>query len=286
MKPGIYTTVPAEEYHADTALNFSALKMMDKSALHYRTARIEQRKDTPAFAFGRAAHCAVLEPDTWDARYMLWPAEVEVTRTKELKSGPVTTTAREPLKVRNGAAWDAAVALAEGREILTEEKWETAKSVAASVHADKCARELIKRVDHREVTVVTSIRGVPVRARIDLTGSGLISELKSTANIVPDKFFRDVIKYNYLAQLAWYADLWRLVTGEKPEVKIVAIEKERPYDCMVVRFSESDIKQGRDLYNAWLDRAIECDARQSWPGVADGCEVAFRDPYEEVEIAC
>jgi len=57
------------EYQAIQAVNFSSLKMMRESPLHYRHALTAIRAESPAMALGSAVHCAVLEPGRFALEY-------------------------------------------------------------------------------------------------------------------------------------------------------------------------------------------------------------------------
>ncbi len=60
-------------YFAEAGLSFSAMKDLAISPMRYwyqhRSGLAPERKETPEMRFGSAVHCAVLEPDQFDARY-------------------------------------------------------------------------------------------------------------------------------------------------------------------------------------------------------------------------
>lgn len=64
---------PIDDYHARPAVGSSFLKAFLRSPLHAWSAYLDpERKplDKPAFALGRAWHCAVFEPAQFDGRYV------------------------------------------------------------------------------------------------------------------------------------------------------------------------------------------------------------------------
>jgi hypothetical protein len=109
--------------------------------------------------------------------------------------------------------------------------------------------------------------------------------LKTVAEIDLGKFFRQCVGLGYLAQFAWYSDVYESATGEKaPPFKAAPIEKRAPHDLCVVRLSDDDIQYGRDVYNGWLDLYVDCMSRDSWPGVSgeEDAEVSFVMPRQYV----
>ena len=71
MKPGIYKNLTFAEYQAIEAVNHSTLCKMELSPEDYLDAVQNERKDTAAFAFGRAVHSAILEPDVYTKEFVV-----------------------------------------------------------------------------------------------------------------------------------------------------------------------------------------------------------------------
>ena len=72
-----------EEYNALDAVRRSALWEMRKSPAHYLYKVTHPEEPTPALLFGVAAHMAVLEPERFQAEYIVAP-KID-RRTKEGK---------------------------------------------------------------------------------------------------------------------------------------------------------------------------------------------------------
>jgi hypothetical protein len=71
---GLWPGVPYEQYAAWDACSSSRLSRLLRSPAHARAyidGQIED--DTPAKAFGSAAHCAILEPDRFASAYVRAP---------------------------------------------------------------------------------------------------------------------------------------------------------------------------------------------------------------------
>ena len=59
-------------YYDAPGVNWSTLKNLRDSALHYRYALETRSKTTPAMALGRATHTLVFEPEKFNDEYAIW----------------------------------------------------------------------------------------------------------------------------------------------------------------------------------------------------------------------
>ena len=68
-----------EQYHANDAISHSKLELFRRRPISYYrrfiAKTVARPEPTEAFRLGSAAHCAVLEPDTFWARYALRPGQ-------------------------------------------------------------------------------------------------------------------------------------------------------------------------------------------------------------------
>lgn len=242
------------EYRARPELNFSRLKLMAQSPRAFK----ESVPASSAFALGRAAHVAILEPDALTERFVPLAPEFSQRRGKAYEE------------------W----AAADGREVLLGHEYQTAELCAASSRSSACVRGYLDG-SHKEVSIITTIRDVPVKARLDWYGSGTSAgDLKTVAAMDVGAFFRQCVNLHYLAQFAFYSDALEAATGERPQWKTIIVEKRAPHDIAVVSFTEEDLAYGRSVYDGWLDRYIECMDRDVWPGVTgeDDAEIPYVMP--------
>ena len=265
--------MPFEEYLAVEAVNFSTLKHIDVSPLHYRDALDNGVADKPDFALGRAAHTAILEPEKWGERYMLKPEYAE----RDGKRVQLRRDDRMP-------EWRALVekAEAEGRTILTDEEWITASRVANRVHSDPVASLRFKGDVDTEVTVLWTHpgTGLRIKSRLDVVNRSMrvLCDPKTVAFIDPPRMWSHFERLLYLAQFAMYQDAWRVATGDVWPFEAIAIEKTRPYDVAVCPVPQPHLDYGRSLYETWLDELARCLESQQWPGVARGEVLPFERP--------
>jgi len=250
----VLLTLPESAYRARPELNFSRLKLMAQSPRAFR----ESVPTSSAFALGRAAHVAILEPDALTERFVALAPEFSQRRGKAYEE------------------W----ASADGREVLLGHEYQTAELCAASSMSSRRVRGHLDG-SNTELSIVTSIRDIPVKARLDWYGPGISAgDLKTVASMDLGAFFRQCINLHYLAQFAFYSDVLEAATGERSPWKAIIVEKRAPHDIAVVSFSEEDLAYGRSVYDGWLDRYIECMSRDVWPGVTgeDDAEIPYVMP--------
>lgn len=240
------------DYEQIDAVNWSTLRLILRSPLHYRHGLTVPRKDTPAMAFGRAAHCCVLEADEWARRYVVRPEGID-RRTKDGK-----------------AAWEAFLVEAGGREVIDAEDHARCLAIRESVLAHEDARALFVGEGASEQAIVwTDPRtGIVCKGRVDRlsdTPPALV-DLKTTIDADAEKVGRKAYDLGYVAQLAWYVDGYREASGAELAPVIVAVEQQAPHDVSVLEFDAEDLAVGRATYRQALDLLAACRASGEWPG--------------------
>ena len=151
-----------DEYRDSPGINWSTLKAMADSPLEYRHGLTHPREDSPAMLLGRAAHCAVLEPDAYAARYVVRPDGID-GRTKAGKA------AIEELA-------------ASGREVLTADQGALCSEIAAAVRAHPVASMVFDGVE-TEQTIAWTIDGRQCKGRIDALNRLWLADLKTTFDL-------------------------------------------------------------------------------------------------------
>jgi len=111
------------DYAAAVGINFSTLKHMAKSPLHYRYAVENPPAETPAMLLGRATHTAVFEPERFQLNYALWPGD------------------------RRGNAYQqfADEATMQGRSILKASEYDTAQAIRNAVRGTPEVAALLEK---------------------------------------------------------------------------------------------------------------------------------------------
>lgn len=284
-------------YRQLPAVNFSTLKVMGVSPLHYRHA-VERPQSEPsdAMILGSATHKAVLEPDEFGEDFVVWtgpklPANFvtyEGRRTgpawtafQEAHAGTTILTPKEVDAIENsrgtrvGDQWTAfeADAKAGVREVLSESMNAKAWEISAAVRAHPVAAALLGGVGVNEHTIVWTdeatglkCKGRADRIARDRDGTDVLIDLKTDRDPDPRAFSNTIAKRGYHAQMSFYRDGLRASGYDIGRVVLIVVESSPPYDVGVLELSEDVLYAGQEEYRALLAKVAECRKTNEWPG--------------------
>lgn len=239
-----------EQYAAIDAVNWSTLKRLEVSPLWLQWCAEHPQPDTTAYALGRAAHCAILEPGEFDARYAVRP-DVD-GRTKAGKAAL--------------AEWDPGE-----RDVLRADDMVIVERCAAAVVAHGVAREALSG-GRAEVVAqwVDEPTRLACKGRIDYLTTRVV-DLKTTRRQTTREFARDASAMLYHGQIAFYHDgaiAAGLLPPDAPAPLLVAVQTVEPYDVAVYEYTDAALAAGRALYRRLLDQYGACGDADWWPGIA------------------
>ena len=252
-----------DEYTASRGISITRLKEMRRSPLHYRHA-ISNSRDTAPMSLGRAAHCAVLEPDLFETDFVAW--------TRRVESGNQAP--------RNGKHWDAFKLEHAGREIITEDQMTQAVGMRDAVRASTAAMRYL-REGSPEVSIYWETLGMLSRGRIDWVtrddghrnpddaGRTVLVGLKSAEDCRMHQFGRQAARLAYHLQWAYYHDGWQAITGESPRMVEIVVEPKAPHAVAVVNVRDEDLQIGREEYMGLFEQLAECERTGVWHGPND-----------------
>lgn len=260
--PGIY---PADtDYESIDAINISRLLLAAISPKHYKRG---SKRDTKPMAFGRAGHCATLEPKRFESDFEIW----ETTYRGGEKVGKVIK-AEGDRRPRSGNAWDVfeTEAAVRGHSIVTDTEWQEARAIAEVVRTDEVAGPIVRRVQAEQV-MVWRIDGVLCKGRPDGISDLEIPDLKICADITEHAFSRSVARYSYHVRMAWYVDGYEAITGKRLPANLIAVEAAEPHDVVVYDLPDEVLDIGREEYHRLLGIVRECQRSGEWPGIGNRC---------------
>ena len=214
------------DYQQIKAVNWSTLKELQRSPLHYRHRLQTPRADSPAMAFGRAVHCAVLEADRFPEQFVLWDGGR-----------------------RAGGDWNEFAAVNASRTILKADDYRRCLAVRDAVRGHRAAHRLLRK-GKAEQTVTWSDPQTRIRckARLDWIGPEAAVDLKTTRDIEQEAFGRVVHNLGYLGQLGFYDNGLR-ANGIRVPWAVIAVEANEPHDVAVYVVDDETLDYGRDT--AW-----------------------------------
>lgn len=274
FEPGIHPDVPAELYHQRVlgVVNSGALKLLaTKTPAHYRAwvdeVVDETEGETAAKAFGKALHCAVLEPDVFERTYII---------AREHPYARVSDRLRNAKKPSQGtldaiAYWDAWEAEMAGRIEVSHKDATRLRGMAASVRSHPIAGKFFQGGTGEVTMIWTDPRtGLVCKARDDYWREDLwmIGDLKSTEDASPRAFARSVVNYGYHIQNAHYTSGPQVLSGgDAPRFLFVGVEKEPPYAVGVYMLDADAEARGHELRDRAMDTLDRCLRDDEWPGL-------------------
>lgn len=237
-------------YRGSPGVSQSTLKHMRYSPAKCLWEMNHPRPPSPAMELGRAIHAALLEPETFNAEWCIRPKFDR--RTKDGKA------AAEEWERKNA-----------GRQGIDATDMDTVNNVAARVFDNDFYGRFFK-AGEKECSFWSedAEHRIIKRCRLDnyIPAENMIVDLKTTECAQPEAFQRDIWKYLYHVQAAYYTDIVREVTGKNCSFFIVAVEKTKDCDVTVHLVGDDAIANGRAMYKKWLAEYVKCFRADVWPG--------------------
>jgi hypothetical protein len=245
-RPGLSMTFA--DYAAAPGINFSTLRFMSQSPLHYLHALNNPPAETPAMLLGRATHTAVFEPQRFQLDYAVWSGD------------------------RRGGAYQqfADEAAAQGRSILKEGEYSTALAIRDSVRGiPEVAALLEKGQPETSLFWVNPQTGLACKGRLDwIAGEGAILDLKTTTSIDPRIFATHAWRMGYFHQAAMYQEGYAVSSGMGTILRcgLIAVEKDPPHACRLFWLDPDSLSNAWSENQGWLNQVKGCMAASVWPG--------------------
>lgn len=271
---------PAEIYHQRVlgVASNGALKLIDeKTPMHYKhwVESEEDEEERANLSFGKAYHCAVLEPEVFAETFVCVPADApaDLRRFRDAKKPSQAT-------LDSIAWWDEFEEMNQGRTFIDFDKRETFLAMSASQRAmrleigghkltlaeliDVCAKEVSGYWIDPET-------GLQCKLRFDLLSEELRfgGDLKTAMNAGEDAFARVVASHRYDQQQAHYTDGYKEITGHAlRSFMFLPIEKAAPYVPAAWTLGEATEQRGWDLRQRAIRKLHKCVTSDTWPGYA------------------
>lgn len=289
-RAGIFHNEAPETYYQrrlDEA-SASGLKQMLRSPAHFKhwCEHPDNDKQSPALTFGRAMHCAVLEPDVFARTYMILPADAQQRPTAAML-GAKKRSPESEARCAWWAAWDADNA---GKIMLSSSDYDRVQGMAESARAHPIARGLLAGGD-REVTFrwQDEETGIDSKSRVDLSAPGeFLMDLKTCRDASPEGFARAVASYGYALQADHYLRGAQANGAPVRHFLFLCIEVESPFICQPYVLDVRAEEHGRVMREKAIQRQAECLRTRHWPAYSDALlELALPTwaYYQESDLA-
>ena len=174
-----------------------------------------------------------------------------------------------PGPVRRGTEWEAFRDAAEnaGKMIVTKSELIEASAIREAVFANPRAVKLLQGEQQKEI--FWTYCGRECVSHLDVLGpkGAFVTELKVSQTSNPVRFRWHAIKMLYHAQLAFYGSAVESATGKKPRgYFIVCVESTPPHVVTIFRLTPKAMQLGEKCCRTWMERLIQCEAADFWPG--------------------
>jgi len=249
LGPGIHS-LPAERYFAAAGVSKSMLDVLaEKTPAHLKAyLEGEREKETAAMQFGTVLHRALLEPDSYEGGFYIRPDGMKFT-TKE------------------GKAWQEHF---NDKPILTESEANQVAAMVASVHTHPFAKRLLSGGICEQSIFVIDGDGTLRKSRLDmLTAGTVIPDIKTCESASLDNFERNISRYRWHVQAAYYIDNCKLAGIDKQTFFFIAVEKTPPYAVRCLQLDDESVAIGRTLYRRDLAIYRQCVESGIWPAWED-----------------
>ena len=249
-------------------MNWSRLKLMQRSPRHYRDGYAEAGKDSAARRLGRVVHMMTLEPALSNLGIEIWTGQGNRS-SKAYKE------------------W--AAKMAPHVETVMPDEFDVAEKMAESVRAHPVASVLLS-AGEAEVVLhwVEDVDGHPVtcKGRADWLirsatpeqaaavgcqpGEAILLDLKTCGSVDPREVRRYAASQMTHGQMSHYAAGVESMLGRPLGAAVmVSVETRAPHDvaCDLMPADEA-LYGGSLLRMALLRRLVECERDDEWPGTA------------------
>ena len=258
---GVVAGVDIDRYHRQPDVSKSQLDTLDLSpAIFYARHRDPNRPEPVTKAGqleGNLAHCAVLEPDEFESRYVVGPSVN-----------------------RNTKVWKEFVEANPNRIAIQSDQYEAAIRQAVSVRAlPEIGEALANGTAEVSAFWIDEETGVKCRCRPDFVhpvrdNAVLLLDVKTFSSAAPSEFRRQVARKRYDVQAAFYSDGYEKASGmEVLGFIFLAIETEYPFAANAFMLDDDSLEAGRQKYRKNLRTYAECERTNTWPGYSTGIDI-------------
>jgi len=257
---GIHYNIPDTVYHRCwDALNNSRLSDMNRSPAYCKWGMDHPREETDALEFGKAVHCAILEPDRFETAYTLDPTDEDGGYRKGWRNTKAYKEAKAAL-VENG------------HSVVKQDTFDACRTIRDRIYnTPSAAQELLNSMTHSEVSFVaddpeTGLR-CKVRPDIIIDGGGLAGDVKTTRDASRWAFERSIYSYGYHRGKAHYLDTMNAVGwSEWDQYLFLVIENTPPYEFAVYDLDPAATDKGRRENTKLKALYRHCLELDEWPG--------------------
>lgn len=252
---GVYAGLDFDTYKRAPGINQSKLKLLERSALHYRhDTESGDEPNSPSLLIGTLVHSMILEPSKPLPYFTVKPVGMDGRST-------------------DGRAWFAAQKEA-GLEVLTDDQWQSCIGMARALAGHSKIRTLVQS-GTSEVSMFwhtpCAASALLCKARLDsVPSTNCLLDIKTTRNDAR-AFHRDMREHKYHVQFAWYLDGWNSThpDDQRNAFAVAVAESKPPHGVLLYILSPEALEAGRAEYQSLLQTYIETIGEGKFPGYTE-----------------
>lgn len=214
-----------KDYLKERPLSFSSIKQFIRSPQHYVKYLTQEKKQTDAMLLGSVVHALILEPQSFESKYIIEPEFNK--RTNQGKEDYQKFL--ESMSEKNLQAIPQSV-FVKAKEMVTQFMG------TASAH-------ILQMTSSREQRFDIDYIGIPVCGYIDAMSDEYVIELKTVSSAETSDIQRDFYNLKYHLQ----AGIYNWVTDKK--IMYIVIENSSPYLSRTFIASDSYVSEGRKMFD-------------------------------------
>lgn len=283
IKPGIYEGLSFAEYRTIPAVSASGLEKLRRSPLQYQHSLTAPDRTSDALTRGTALHLAILEPDEFEARYVVSEPCAVLLKSGKREGQPcgnpglfVMRGTKEWMCGQHVKGFGSLID--DECESITKETHATVIAMRDAVRAHDRARTLFEGRGLFEATVVWEDpeTGVVCRARPDrlVERAGMNAEIKTTRDAAEWAFPAQAENLGYFRKLAFYRRGLRTLGWPYQYTAVLAIEAEPPFDLECYLADEGATDAALETADLEVSRLLrdyaDCAKANHWPGYNRG----------------
>ena len=285
MKPGAYTDLPIQAYHADEGYSSSQLKLLLKESpyrFHYEYLREDVEKPdltkwgntNRPMCIGGAVAALMDGQQVFDNGYVVMTGADNFSKnSKPFKDSFATITTENPNKT-----------------LILNSEYEQAQGIANAVyaHPDPWTRDqLLSLFSAKDMAAECSYyhqdeeTGLLVKTRPDISvRRSLLADVKTTSDCGPWAFSKRILDGGHHIQAAMGLHIANHVDQcAITNWMLIVVEQSAPYDVAVYYLDKPTLQLGFKMYRKALTRLADCLRANQWPGKVSGIQAINVPPY-------
>ncbi len=260
LPDGLHRDVPEAIYHQRIpgVASKSALDLVDRApAVYAEWLKGAVREESEALAFGRAFHCALLEPGVYDQTYAVEPKFGDCRKTENKKR-------RDDWRGENA-----------GRVLIESEDAMAVVGMARAIRMHPLANRMLRDgVPELTLKWTDPDTGIICKGRADyhVDSMSLCVDVKTTDDAREGAFSRSVANYGYFKQAAFYSDGFDAIGKSLGHgcFWFLCVEKRAPYLVDTFNLDDDAIARGREWSRRTLRKLADCVESGEYPGYPVG----------------